>query len=71
MAIKNGQPSEGRENAHAAPAIPIIPTLDHNRPLFLQPTDSPSSSLISLQLTRSDNYVLVSRSMRICLLGKS
>ncbi|XP_075101245.1 uncharacterized protein LOC142176789 [Nicotiana tabacum] len=45
--------------------------IDHNHLLFLQPTDTPGSTLISLQLTRSDNYALWSRAMRIGLLGKS
>ncbi|XP_070017741.1 uncharacterized protein [Nicotiana sylvestris] len=49
----------------------IFPTIDHNHPLYLQPTDTPGSSLISLQLTGSDNYVLWSLAMRIDLLGKS
>ncbi|XP_019260911.1 PREDICTED: uncharacterized protein LOC109238881 [Nicotiana attenuata] len=48
-----------------------FPTIDHNHPLYLQPTDTPSSSLISLQLTGSDNYTLWSRAMRIGLLCKS
>nr|XP_016510817.1 PREDICTED: uncharacterized protein LOC107828085 [Nicotiana tabacum] len=45
--------------------------IDHNHPLYLQPTDIPSSSLVSIQLTGSDNYALWSCAMRIGLLGKS
>ncbi|XP_016476081.1 uncharacterized protein LOC107797686 [Nicotiana tabacum] len=56
-------------NAPVAPAV--FPIIDHNHPLFLQPTDTPGSLLISLQLTSLDNYALWSRSMRIGLLGKS
>ncbi|XP_019240254.1 PREDICTED: uncharacterized protein LOC109220255 [Nicotiana attenuata] len=48
-----------------------FPTIDHNHPLYLQPTDTPSNSLIFLQLTGSDNYALRSRAMRIGLPGKS
>ncbi|XP_075085109.1 uncharacterized protein LOC142168338 [Nicotiana tabacum] len=48
-----------------------FPTIDHNHPLYLQPTDTAGSSLISLQLTGTDNYALWSRAMRIGLLGKS
>ncbi|XP_019232509.1 PREDICTED: uncharacterized protein LOC109213202 [Nicotiana attenuata] len=48
-----------------------IPTIDHNHPLFLQPTYTLGSTLISLQLIGSDNYALWSRSIRIGLLGKS
>ncbi|XP_075095829.1 uncharacterized protein LOC142173853 [Nicotiana tabacum] len=48
-----------------------FPTIDHNHPLYLQPTNTLGSSLISLQLTGSDNYALWSRAMRIGLLGKS
>ncbi|XP_019242594.1 PREDICTED: uncharacterized protein LOC109222729, partial [Nicotiana attenuata] len=47
-----------------------FPADDHNHPLYLQPTDTPGSSLISLQLTGSDNYALWSHAMRIGLLGK-
>ncbi|XP_009624220.1 uncharacterized protein [Nicotiana tomentosiformis] len=39
----------------------IFPTIDHNHPLYLQPTDTAGSSLISLQLTGTDNYDLWSR----------
>lgn len=39
--------------------------------LYLQPTDTPVSSLISLQLISSNNYAIWSRSMQIGLLGKS
>ncbi|XP_070005687.1 uncharacterized protein [Nicotiana sylvestris] len=49
----------------------VFPSINHNHPLFLQPTDTPGSKLISLQLTGSDNYAIWSRSMRIGLLGKS
>ncbi|XP_075086413.1 uncharacterized protein LOC142169102 [Nicotiana tabacum] len=49
----------------------VFPTIDHNHPLYLQPTDTPGSSLIFLQLVGSENYALWSRAMRIGLLGKS
>ncbi|XP_010313567.2 uncharacterized protein [Solanum lycopersicum] len=48
-----------------------FPVIDHNHPLFLQHTDTPGSSLISLQLTGSENYALWSRYFRISLVGKS
>ncbi|XP_070014847.1 uncharacterized protein [Nicotiana sylvestris] len=44
---------------------------DHHHPLYLQPCDTPSSFLISIQLTGSENYALWSRSMKIGLIGKS
>ncbi|XP_070012657.1 uncharacterized protein [Nicotiana sylvestris] len=71
MAIEDeiNESAPRRANVPAAPAI--FPTIDHNHPLYLQPTDTPGSSLISLRLTGSDNYALWSRSMRIGLLGKS
>ncbi|XP_016459695.2 uncharacterized protein LOC107783242 [Nicotiana tabacum] len=47
------------------------PSIDHNHPRYLQPMDTPGSSLVSIQLTGSDNYALWSRAMRIGLLGKS
>nr|XP_009793448.1 PREDICTED: uncharacterized protein LOC104240317 [Nicotiana sylvestris] len=49
----------------------VFPTIDHNHHLYLQLTDTPSSALISLQLTGSENYAIWSISMRIGLLGKS
>ncbi|XP_075112110.1 uncharacterized protein LOC142182086 [Nicotiana tabacum] len=48
-----------------------FPIIDHNHPLYLQPTDTPGSSLISLQLNGSDNYALWSSATRVGLLGKS
>jgi len=48
-----------------------FPAIDHNHPLFLQHTETPGSSLISLQLTGSENYALWSRSFRIGLVGRS
>jgi len=67
MAIDSA--SEGTNNG----AIPVttFPIIDHNHPLFLQHTDTPGSSLISLQLTGSENYALWSRSFRIGLVGRS
>ncbi|XP_070048583.1 uncharacterized protein [Nicotiana tomentosiformis] len=49
----------------------VFPTIGHNHPLYLQPTDTPGSSLISLELVGAENYALWSRAMRIGLLGKS
>ncbi|KAH0765534.1 hypothetical protein KY285_001405 [Solanum tuberosum] len=49
----------------------IAPTIDHNHPLYLNPNDIPSSSLISLKLTSSENYAIWSIYMRIGLVGKS
>ncbi|XP_019229937.1 PREDICTED: uncharacterized protein LOC109210912 [Nicotiana attenuata] len=45
--------------------------IDHHHPLFLQPSDTPGSSLISIQLTGSENYAICSRFMKIGLTGKS
>lgn len=58
----------GSESTHTASTISVV---DHNHPLYLQPTNTPGSSLISLQLSGSGNYALWSRSMRIGLVGKS
>ncbi|XP_075084031.1 uncharacterized protein LOC142167827 [Nicotiana tabacum] len=51
--------------------ITTFPSIDHNHPLYLQPTETPVSSLISVQLTGLDNYALWSHAMRIGLLGKN
>ncbi|XP_070014527.1 uncharacterized protein [Nicotiana sylvestris] len=48
---------------------PIL--IDQHHPLFLQPCDTPRSSLISVKLTRPDNYTLWSSTMSVSLLGKS
>lgn len=32
--------------------------IDHNHPLYLHPNDTQGSSLISIQLTGSENYAL-------------
>lgn len=54
-----------------APGVNRVVEIDHNHPLFLQPSDSPGSSLVSIQLTGPENYAIWSRSMRLGLLGKS
>ncbi|XP_075074407.1 uncharacterized protein LOC142162009 [Nicotiana tabacum] len=46
-------------------------TIDHHHPLFLQPSGTPGSSLISIQLTGAENYVVWSRYMKIGLIDKS
>ncbi|XP_070030525.1 uncharacterized protein [Nicotiana sylvestris] len=45
-------------------------TINHHHPLFLQLSDIPGSSLISIQLTRTENYALWSRSIKIGLISK-
>lgn len=44
--------------------------IDANHPLYLQVCDTPGSTLVSIQLTGSENYSMWSRSMKIGLLGK-
>ncbi|XP_019238794.1 PREDICTED: uncharacterized protein LOC109218856 [Nicotiana attenuata] len=46
-------------------------TIAHHHPYYLQPYDIPGSSLISIQLTWTENYALWSRSMKIGLIGMS
>ncbi|XP_016457908.1 uncharacterized protein LOC107781684 [Nicotiana tabacum] len=58
-------------NVNSVTGVTAFSSIDYNHPLFLQPIDTPGSTLISLRLTGSDNYALWSRSMRIGLLGKS
>lgn len=36
-------------------------TIDHNDPLFLHPTDTLGITLIAIQLTGTENYILWSR----------
>ncbi|XP_075084341.1 uncharacterized protein LOC142167877 [Nicotiana tabacum] len=44
--------------------------IDHTDPLFLHPSDTPSSVLIPIQLTGSEKYGLWQRTLRIALLAK-
>ncbi|XP_075095502.1 uncharacterized protein LOC142173753 [Nicotiana tabacum] len=44
--------------------------IDHTHPLFLHPSNTPSSVLIPIQLTRSENYGLWHKMMRIALQAK-
>ncbi|XP_070030653.1 uncharacterized protein [Nicotiana sylvestris] len=46
-------------------------TIDHHHPLFLQPSGTPGSSLISIQLTGTENYAVWSKYMKIGLIDKS
>lgn len=69
--IKATANSNLHTNIAGQPTSYVIPTLDHNHSLYLQPNHTPGSSLISLQQTGSENYAIWSRSMRIGLVGKS
>ncbi|KAL3360031.1 hypothetical protein AABB24_016506 [Solanum stoloniferum] len=71
--MANGSASEetSTRNGNGASTQVVFPVIDHNHLLFLQHTDTPGSSLISLQLNGSENYALWSRSFRIGLVGKS
>ncbi|KAH0634146.1 hypothetical protein KY285_036880 [Solanum tuberosum] len=44
--------------------------IDAHHPLYLQACGTPGSSLVSIQLTGSENYSLWSISMKVGLLGK-
>ena len=46
-------------------------TIDHNHPLFIHPSDTQGSVLISIQLLGSENYSLWSKSLKLVLLGKN
>ena len=46
------------------------PKFDHNNAMFLHTSDTTGASIIPMQLTRSDNYLIWSR-VRIQLLGKN
>ncbi|XP_070005029.1 uncharacterized protein [Nicotiana sylvestris] len=45
--------------------------IDQHHPLFLQPCDTPGSSLISVKLTRPENYIMWSSVIHVTLLEKS
>lgn len=70
MAINNGgnpsttaDPVNGNTTQHTV--------IDQHHPLFLHPSDTPGSSLISVKLIGPENYSLWSSTMHISLLGKS
>jgi len=59
------------ESNDAAVVPPHSIEIDHYHPLYLHPSDTSGSSLVSIQLTGPENYAIWSRSMRLALLGKS
>ncbi|KAK4730271.1 hypothetical protein R3W88_023259 [Solanum pinnatisectum] len=69
--MANGSAAEKISTGNGTSIQAVFPVIDHNHPLFPQHTDTPGSSLISLQLTSSENYALWNRSFRIGLVGKS
>lgn len=74
MAVNSSSEREITSNGGAGSgttSTASFPAIDHNHPLYLQHTDTAGSSLISLQLTGSENYALWSRSFRIGLIGRS
>ncbi|XP_075106831.1 uncharacterized protein LOC142179846 [Nicotiana tabacum] len=66
MAIEN---EEIDTSAATVGGYPIL--IDQHHPLFLQPCDTPGSSLISVKLIGPENYTLWSSTIRVSLLGKS
>ncbi|XP_070031811.1 uncharacterized protein [Nicotiana tomentosiformis] len=65
MAITN------EDNGSTHEAVAVAPVIDQHHPLFLQPSDTPGSSLISVKLIGPENYTLWSSAMGVSLLGKS
>lgn len=45
--------------------------IDHNHPMYLHPNDTLGSSVLSIQLTGSENYALWRRSMALSLVEKN
>ncbi|XP_033512804.1 uncharacterized protein [Nicotiana tomentosiformis] len=59
------------DNGSTQEAVAVAPVIDQHHLLFLQSSDTPGSSLISVKLTGPKNYTLWSSTMRVSLLGKS
>ncbi|XP_075087731.1 uncharacterized protein LOC142169727 [Nicotiana tabacum] len=59
------------DNGSTSGAVVGALVIDQHHPLFLQPSDTPGNSLISVKLTGRENYTLWSSTMRVSLLGKS
>ncbi|XP_069153734.1 uncharacterized protein [Solanum lycopersicum] len=51
--------------------VTTIAKIDHNHPLFIHPSDTQGSVLISIQLLGSENYSLWSKSLKLVLLEKN
>ena len=62
----DGASSEVQQQLPVATPGPI----DHNHPLFIHPSNTQGSVLISIQLLGSENYSLWSKSLKLVLLGK-
>lgn len=48
-----------------------VDQVDHHHPLYIHPSDTQGSVLISIQLQGSENYSIWSRSLKIVLHGKN
>ncbi|XP_075099347.1 uncharacterized protein LOC142176162 [Nicotiana tabacum] len=75
MAIEKNSSPRGSDTTNLNIRLPegftASVVINQHHPLFLQPCDTPSSSLISIKLTGHENYALWNRSMRVSLLSKS
>ncbi|XP_031266203.1 uncharacterized protein LOC116124618 [Pistacia vera] len=49
----------------------VVPTIDSNSPLYVHPSDTPGSVLVSKQLVGTDNYRIWSRAMIVSLCAKN
>ncbi|XP_075084951.1 uncharacterized protein LOC142168194 [Nicotiana tabacum] len=56
------------DNGSTPEAVAVAPVIDQHHPLFLQPSDTPGCSLISVKLTGPENYTLWNSTMRVTLL---
>nr|XP_009775309.1 PREDICTED: uncharacterized protein LOC104225249 [Nicotiana sylvestris] len=52
-------------------AISMAQTLDYTHPLYLHPSNAPSSLSVGIQLIGMENYTLWSRAMKFALLGRN
>ncbi|XP_075106983.1 uncharacterized protein LOC142179975 [Nicotiana tabacum] len=59
------------DNGSTQEVVAVAPVIDQHHPLFMQSSDTPGSSLITVKLTGPENYTLWSSTMRVSLLEKS
>ncbi|XP_070034389.1 uncharacterized protein [Nicotiana tomentosiformis] len=74
MATEENSSLRGSDIANLNTGLPkgftTYVVINQHHPLFLQPCDTPGSSLISIKLNGHENYTLWSISMRVSLLSK-
>ena len=59
------------EESVVAGEVRVSTSIDHNHPLYIHPSETRGSFLTLIQLLGSENYSLLSKSLKLVLLGKN